>query len=855
MSTSREHAAGSAISAQSPDATRVAFDLSALPSEVLFEIQRPRLDEPMTQLARGDRHTLAVWAAAGAGKTVLMAHWARALAARGELVHWMHGGSVPDTVGSLHTASSPVFLFIDDAHRITSTRARAALTALLDDSTGRIRVVVGGRYAPVPGLAHLQASGRLLELRTDDLAFDGDEVALLASRCGVPLEEPAATALATRTAGWAAAIGLAMPWLARTPDSSAAVEEFTGDDGAVADFLISEVLDGLDETTRRMLTAVAVDRYVPFELASRLCNSGEIAEIARRVAASHALITVSANGMNFHPVLLAFLQAEARRADPAAAVRTRTIAAYWYAAHERAADALQQAVDSGDLEVLADLLSRVGLELALAGHSRLIAAALACFGQEDEEPLVSLVLRLLLDAPTFADARRAHHLVAQAEKAAAGQLGPGGGAWVVALDAVRCFMGVRERPSFAGASRLIDATAMRERQTSLGLDLLCATAEGWLLATIGESERANRVLHDVRVSAHRAGLTWLFLVASEFSIGILSERGRWDEAVVIEDRLVDAADRFTSPARDRVRRRVEVVAAKRRYLRCAETDSLALGEVVASDPLGLDPELSVAARMLELLPQLDRTRNPRRPLDEIERLMRETGLYVPRILALAAPRIVAARLGLDGRARAKEAAEVVSSVLGADSLEAAIARYVLAAPSRTTDQAARQLEDASASAHAWHPASFVTAALLLARSAEENGRTGEADALTTRAIELAVRYRIERPFLAPAVDGIGLVRSRLGRFGHLEDEARRIAACAPPETLGYPTDALVIESLTAKEREVLAELPVHQSVAEIAQRHSLSVNTVKTHLRNIYQKLGASDRSEAVAVAQSLGII
>jgi DNA-binding CsgD family transcriptional regulator len=33
------------------------------------------------------------------------------------------------------------------------------------------------------------------------------------------------------------------------------------------------------------------------------------------------------------------------------------------------------------------------------------------------------------------------------------------------------------------------------------------------------------------------------------------------------------------------------------------------------------------------------------------------------------------------------------------------------------------------------------------------------------------------------------------------------------------------------------------------------VNTVKTHLRNIYQKLGASDRSEAVAVAHGLGLI
>lgn len=855
MSTSREHVAGSDSAAASRYRGSAASGASDAPAEALFEIRRSRLDEPLEQLARGERSAVGIWAAAGAGKSVLMGHWARVLAERGAAVQWVHGPRLADAVARLSESRRTVFLFVEDAHRITSARAKAALASLLDDPTGHIRVVVAGRYQPISGLAYLQASGRLLELRTDDLAFDRDDVVMLASRYSVELNESAAGALVTRTAGWATAIALAMPWLARSSDPSTAVEEFRDDNGAVADFLISEVLAALDETTRRTLTAVAVNRYVPFELASLLSQSHEVSAVLDGVASSNALVTVDVNGVRFHPVLLAFLQAEARRVSPAEAIRARTIAAYWYAAHERGADALQQAIESGDADVLADVLSRVGLELALAGHSRLIASALARFAPEDEEPLVALLLRLLLDAPTFADARRAKHLVALADHAAAAPLPAAWDGWVIALDAVRCFVEVRDGRSFPGASRLNEAAAIRERQASLGLDLLCATAEGWLLARIGESVRAHGILRDVRVSAHRAGLDWLFLVATDFSVGILSDLGRWDEAIVLEDRLVDAADRFTSAPRDRVRRRVEVVAATRRYLRCVDPGSLGLADVTASDPLGLDPDLSVTARVLELLPELDSTQNPRRPLDEVERLMRETGSYAPRIFALAVPRIVAARASLDGRARAKETAETAYVVLGADSLEAAIAHYVLNPPARNTEPAARHLEEAAAGERVWHPASFVTAALLLARSAEENGRTSDADALTTRAVELAVRYRIERPFLAPSVDGIGLVRSRLGRFGHLEDEARRIVACAPREIARHDGDALVVESLTPKERDILSELPVHQSVAEIAQRHSLSVNTVKTHLRNIYQKLGASDRSEAVAVAHGLGLI
>lgn len=827
----------------------------SVPRETVFEIARPRFDEPLNQLAAGERTAIALWAAAGAGKSVLMARWARDLDRRGERVIWVTGMGLLDATGELLDSHRTTYVFVDDAHQLTSAKAKALLAALLDPASDGTRMVVAGRYQPMTGMAYLQASGRLLEVRTGDLAFDRVEVAALADRRGIDLTEVAAGALVTRTAGWATAIALAMPWLARSADPSLAVGEFSGDDGAVADFLVSEVLAGFDDATRRTLVAVAVNQYVPFDLAALLSGTNEVREMLHVVATSNALLTEDSHGVRVHPVLLAFLQAEARRASRTDAVRARTIAAYWYAAHERPADALKQAIASDDIDVLTDVLSRVGLELALAGRSRLIASAVALFANEDDEPLVVLVLRLLLDAPAFADRRRARHLLGLADRAAAEGESAMTAEWAVALDAVRCFSGIGDARAMRGASRLNEPEALRSRQTSLGLDLLCAAAEGWLLARIGEAEQAHSMLRDVRVSAHRAGLDWLFLVASEFSIGILSDLDRWDEAVVLEDRLVDAADRFTSAPRDRVRRRVEVVAATRRYLRCIDGGPLVLGEVIGSDPLGLDPELSATARVIEVLPELDSEQNPRRALDAIERLMRETGVYIPRTLAIVAPRMVAARLGLDGRARAKETAELVYSVLGPDSLESLVVRYVLNSPQRGTDPLARQLEDAARSERAWHPASLVTAALLLARSAEDGGRGSEADLHTSHALELAVRFRVERPFVAPSTDGIGLIAARLGRFGHLEQDAERIVALAPRSAVRPDAGALLAESLTPKERDILAELPVHQSVAEIARKHSLSVNTIKTHLRNVYQKLGVSDRSDAVATAQRLGLI
>jgi len=63
------------------------------------------------------------------------------------------------------------------------------------------------------------------------------------------------------------------------------------------------------------------------------------------------------------------------------------------------------------------------------------------------------------------------------------------------------------------------------------------------------------------------------------------------------------------------------------------------------------------------------------------------------------------------------------------------------------------------------------------------------------------------------------------------------------------------ESLTRSERRVLRYLPTHLRATEIAGELHLSVNTVKTHLRNLYRKLGANSRREAVERARVFGLL
>ncbi len=61
--------------------------------------------------------------------------------------------------------------------------------------------------------------------------------------------------------------------------------------------------------------------------------------------------------------------------------------------------------------------------------------------------------------------------------------------------------------------------------------------------------------------------------------------------------------------------------------------------------------------------------------------------------------------------------------------------------------------------------------------------------------------------------------------------------------------------LTTAELRVLQFLPTHLSFPEMAERLFVSANTVKTHARSVYRKLGASSRGEAVVRAREAGLL
>src|SRR5689334_19175371 len=125
-----------------------------------------------------------------------------------------------------------------------------------------------------------------------------------------------------------------------------------------------------------------------------------------------------------------------------------------------------------------------------------------------------------------------------------------------------------------------------------------------------------------------------------------------------------------------------------------------------------------------------------------------------------------------------------------------------------------------------------------------------------RALRLAKPEQVRLPFVLERA----WLRQVLRRDPDLVQPYREllgpsvIAPGSAPLTM-LPAAPLVVERLSAREREVLTHASGMLSTAEIAAEMFLSVNTVKTHLRSIYRKLSATHRSEAVRRARQLELI
>jgi LuxR family maltose regulon positive regulatory protein len=262
-----------------------------------------------------------------------------------------------------------VVIVLDDLHHVSSERCVRSLAYAVERLPRGTRVVAMTRSDPGRRLGRLRARGALGELRAHDIAFNSAEAhELLVGRVGIAVSMEDVVLLVERTEGWPAGVSLAALWLAGLEEPSEGIRQFSADHRHVADYLTSEVLDAVEDETRRFLLRTSIlDRFN-----AKLCDAVLDTENAAHVLAEIErlnlfLVPLDARGVwyRYHHLFRELLRIElARTSSDVRDLHRR--AAEWFRANGLREEALAHAAAVGHNE-LAKLLTAEHLTLLRTG--------------------------------------------------------------------------------------------------------------------------------------------------------------------------------------------------------------------------------------------------------------------------------------------------------------------------------------------------------------------------------------------------------------------------------------------------------------------------------------------------------
>lgn len=799
-------------------------------------LERPRLQSLLDELLHGDRRVLAVWAAAGAGKSLLLDQWSEQARRLGWVVRRL--GPAVDALPVVSSMGAREVIVIDDAHRRAGRSYGDLLAA--SERLPQCRVIIAGRFASVSATSY-ELRGILRELRDADLAFTPAETRELARSRGLTLSDAQLSTLTDRLVGWSAGIAMAIPHLARSADVDRALDRLLSDHRAMGELLIDDVLADCDASDRQLLLDAAIDTHVPLPLLRALTMRSDAASRMAAMARELMIVSVDGDTLTFSPAIFGVVRSEARRRDYERVADMHRVASEWFCRHGDLRRALHHTRESGDPALIDRFVDAHALDLVLTGETTDVLTLLDA-GDHERPTLAALVSRLLIEVP-YPDRIRASHLFRDAIRVAV-ELPDS--PWHVVLAALLRFAPedeIRRVPLPISGGR-----ASRIRQQVLGIDLICAAAEAWEQERAGNPREGIRQLNDVCEAARSAGYEWLYLQAAELTVTMSVRAGDWDQARAVEDGMVDfantAAPRTTLA---RVRASAAIVAAARRYQDGLPAEPDSLERVAAADRDGRTTGLGIPARMLALLFALDDPCSRDDAADELSVRLRRVGSRYPRLVAASLLRVTDALI----RSRQPDAAwdlrDFAEQILGADTVELQNSAFQLA-----TDRLAARLTLVGALSgrfRSGHPGAVVDGWLLLAEESSQRGDAAITSDHLSAALRASHRFRTVRPFLARRAIGARL----LNREGRHDDWSMLVLSRSRPY-LGREEEALIV-NLTQRERQIVTDLPTHYGIAAIASRHHLSVNTVKTHLKSIYAKLDVNDRAAAVERARALGLL
>jgi LuxR family transcriptional regulator, maltose regulon positive regulatory protein len=764
--------------------------------------------------------------------------------------------------------ADPVWLVIDDVHELASAEVLRQLELLVLRAPERLRFVLAARHDLPLGLHRLRLEGELTEIRAADLLLTLAEARALFEGAGVTLPDTALALLHARSEGWAAGLRLAALSLAGHPDPERFAAEFSGSERTVAEYLVAEVLNRQSEPVRRLLLRTSVLERVCGEIADLLTGGSGGERVLQDLEEANAFVVsldAARSWFRYHHLFADLLQLELRRTAPAEVPRLHLAAAEWFAGHGFPVEAIRHAQAAQDWGLAAQLLADHWPVLYLDGQAATVHALLTGFPAETRTADAELAAVTAADELAQGSLGAAERYLALAEQELASAPPVRRGPALALLGVVRLLLAwfKGDWPMVVQQAHRLQALSDAPEAAQSGRGELRALALIGLSDTemwTGRLDQAELHLDQAVRLARRIGRPYLEFMALVYQAEI--ELSRWfPQAAERSRQAIDLAERHgwtdettaglaynTLGSALAWQGRLEEAAGwmqrAERTIRPEAAPSSAMGNQFARGQVelarGQSADALTAFRAAERLAG---------GLASPQPLVRPMKVWLLHTLSRLGDFAAAEQLlsGLSERDRDRGEMRIGVAVLrlAQDDLQRAAAEL---AP--VLDGSAR------VGWQSW----LVEAFLLEAIAQDAVGHEASADRALERALDLAEPDGALLWFLLhPAPVLLERHARRAPGRGALITHILSLLrdASLPPMRSARtgPSEPRLRDSLSQAELRVLRYLPTSLSVAEIAGQLYLSVNTVRTHMRHLYDKLDVHRRHEAVERARALGLL
>ncbi len=769
----------------------------------------------------------------------------------------------------------PALLVLEDYHLISDGQIHGAVEFFLTHLPQQIHLMLISRGEPPLPLPQLRAAGQMAELSTAELRFTHEELrAFMGQNLPLALSDEALRRVEVRTEGWAAGLrlaALAAQGQADAEGAAAAIEAFSGGQRPVADYLAAAVLDAQPPALQRFLLQTSALPRLSAPLCDAVTGRNDSAERLAQLEQANLFLT-PLGGLDgwyrYHGLFAEAMQRAARQRLPEEELRAcHERASGWYAQHDMLDDAIEAALAAGMWERAADLIERLVAARPSADPQE--PARLRRWLEQLPEALLhsrpalcfsyGMVLLRTSGQPLAALAGRLHAL---AELAEAGWRRTGDLGRVGEIYAARGLLSLWQGR--------IDLAVNWSRKA---LELLPPSDTSWRGISLGFLGKAQ--LDEGQLDAARKTLT----EAHALTTATWTRPGTRAHAILLGDVYAGQADPHQAAAfyrqaladAEEADDRLDLGLARLGLARLAyernELADAAAGAQAASELGRAGAGLQLQVRGALLLARVLRAQGEvQEAHDQVAAALglartQQDGLYRE---ALA----VQARLQLaDGRLEAVErwAADYATFEPPPSQLQQEQEALILARLQIAQGDAATALELLgqllnAAQADGRHR-SVLEIQLLTALALAAQGQSAAATEALRQTLGPARAAGYRRLFLDEGPALAALLRSLRPQLQTAKASPRRepplqayqrtLLRAFAQEQLGHHE----APPLSPQEQRVLGLLAEGHSNSEIADALVVSPNTVKTQLRQIYRKLGATSRADAVRIARELALL